>query len=274
MKIFSVHCSRTDFLRLQVESLKDFCSDSFEYFCIDNFLNTSQSQFIQEECKSLGVNHIRCDNYTISGTAWDHAPALNSIKKFASDDEVVIILDFDIFMIDKFSFIDYISDYDISGIYMQRDNFEKEYIAPFVVIVNKNISQIDFDGGEGCDVGGNTRFYLKNKNVKWLKHTSYLNRPGDINVFNFDYDPSYMVQMIESSFIHYFRGSNWDQKNNEFHVLKTKWLNELLVAARNKKIINNAYLNKCQTEMTYSFFNWNGGVENHFNSQLNPFFNS
>jgi len=274
MKIFSAHCKRTDFLRFQVESLNEFCPDSFEYYCIDNFLNQSQSEFIKNECKILGVNYIKFDNYLISGTSLDHALALNSIKNIANDDDIVVILDFDFFMIDKFSFVDYISDYDISGIYMQRNDFEKEYIASFIAIINKNISQIDFDGGEGCDVGGNTRFYIKNKNVKWMKHTSYLNRIQDIECFNFDYDPAYCVQVVENCFVHYFRGSNWDNKNPNFHESKTKWLRELLIASKDKKIINQKYLNKCQTEMTYSLFNWNGIAENHFKSQLNPFFNT
>ena len=140
MKIFSAHCKRTDFLRFQVESLNQFCTDSFEYYCIDNFSNQSQSEFIKNECKILGVNYVKFDNYPISGTSWDHASALNSIKNIANDDDVVIILDFDIFMIDKFSFTNYILDYDISGIYTQRNDFEKEYIASFFAIVNKNIS--------------------------------------------------------------------------------------------------------------------------------------
>lgn len=273
MKIFSTHCKRTDFLRLQVESLKYFCLDPFEYYCIDNFVDSSQSEFIREECKSLGVNYVRYDNYSITGTAWDHAPALNSIKTTADDDDIVVILDFDVFMISKFSFIDYILDYDVSGIYAQRENFEKEYICPFVVIINKNISQIDFTGCDGCDVGGNTRYYIKNKKIKWMKHTSYLNRDSDIEAFNFNYDPKYHSQIIESSFLHYYRGSNWDNNAVDFHHIKTEWLKSLIRQSKKSIVLNQKYLDKFQTVFSFSFQNWNGIDNNYYNSQLNPFLN-
>lgn len=273
MKIFSVHARRTDFLRLQVKALKDFCLDVFEYYCIDNFVDSTESEFIKTECESLGVNYVRFNDYPITGTAFDHTPALNSIKNIVTDDELVVILDFDVFMIDDFSFKHYISDYDISGIYMQRDNFNQEYICPFVVIVNGNYSQLDFGGFNGCDVGGNTQYYIKNKKVKWMTHTSYLNHENDYKCFNIDYDPKYAVQLIESSFIHYFRGTNWDNNTLNFHVEKTEWLQKSLNEARKVKIINKEYLNRLQTIFSYSVFNWNGIEDNYLGSKLNPALN-
>jgi hypothetical protein len=220
----------------------------------------------------LGVNYIRFGNYNISGTAWDHALALNSIKNITSDSEINIILDFDIFLINKFSFSNFIREYNIAGMYQQRNNFDIEYISPFIVIVNKdsNFSQIDFNGGDGCDVGGNTQFYLKSNKVKLLKHTSALNKEKDKECFLIPYDNSYGCQILENSFLHYYRGSNWDQKSENYQINKTKWLYEALETSKIKNILNQEYILKYQTIFSHSFDYWNGSNQT-FNSILNPY---
>lgn len=272
IKIFSVHAKRTDFLKLHIESLRHFCEDKFEYYCIDNFLSLEQSQIIKEQCKDLNVNYIRSPN-TISGTALDHASALNIIKNFTDDSQLNVILEFDVFLIDKFSFKDYIDIYDISGIYQQRNNFEKEYVSPFVVIVNKdsNFSEIDFNMGNGCDTGGNTQYYLKNKKVKWMKHTPAL--IDDTDCFIIPYDNSFGCQIIESSFIHYYRGTNWDNCSNDYEKLKTLWLVNALKESKNRSILNHNYLEKYQTPYSHAFKHWNGSND-FFNSKLNPYLNT
>ena len=108
MKIFSVHAVQTDFLRYQVESLNYFCKDKFEYYCIDNFVDSLQTDFIKSECKDLNVNYVRFNNYQINGSDRDHAPALNSIKSIANDNQINVILDFEVFLISHFSFENYI----------------------------------------------------------------------------------------------------------------------------------------------------------------------
>ncbi len=272
IKIFSVHAKRTDFLKLHIESLRHFCEDNFEYYCIDNFLSLEQSQIIKEQCEDLNVNYIRSPN-TISGTALDHSSGLNIIKNFTDDSQLNVILEFDVFLIDKFSFKNYIDIYDISGIYQQRNNFEKEYISPFVVIVNKdsNFSEIDFNMGNGCDTGGNTQYYLKNKKVKWMKHTPAL--IDDTDCFIIPYDNSFGCQIIESSFIHYYRGTNWDNFSNDYEKLKTLWLVNALKESKNGSILNYNYLEKYQTPYSHAFKHWNGSND-FFNSKLNPYLNT
>lgn len=274
VKIFSIHAKRTDFLKLQIESLRYFCKDNFEYCCIDNFLLPEQSQFIKKECENLNVNYIRIiDN--ICGTSQDHVRALNLIKNFTDDSNLNVILDFDTFLIDKFSFKDYIHTYNISGIYQQRNNFEKEHIAAIVVIVNQdnNFSEIDFYFGDGCDTGGNTRFYLKDKKVKWMNHTPGLIDQNDNNCFTIPYDNSFGCQIIEGSFLHYYRGTNWDNCSENYEQLKTHWLVDALKKSKEQSILNDTYLDKYQTPYSHAFKHWNGSND-FFNSKLNPYLNT
>jgi hypothetical protein len=274
MKIFSVHAVRTDFLRHQVESLNYFCEDKFEYYCIDNFVDSSQTDFIKSECKDLNVNYVRFDNYKLQGSAQDHAPALNSIKSITNDDEINVILDFDVFLISPFSFVNHIDGYDISGVYQQRQNFFIEYIGPFVIIVNKNsnFSEINFSSGPGYDVGGETQHYIKNKKVKLMEHTSSLEFDNDKECFSIPYDIRYGSQIIETSFLHYYKGTNWNKLNENLVKDKSLWLQQCLTKSKETNILNEKYLNKYQTVFSHSFCFWNGSNEK-FNSILNPYLN-
>jgi len=274
IKIFSIHAKRTDFLKLHIESLQYFCKDNFEYYCIDNFLLPEHSQLIKQECEDLNVNYIRPTN-SITGTALDHVSALNLIKNFTNDSNLNVILEFDVFLINTFSFKDYIGTYDISGIYQQRNNFEKEYIAPFVVIINRNsnFSEIDFSVQNGCDTGGNTQYYLKNKKVRWMKHTPGLIDQNDTDCFIIPYDNSFGCQIIEGSFIHYYRGTNWDNRSHDYEQLKTSWLVDAFEKSKEHSILNHRYLNKYQTQYSHSFKHWNG-TNDLFNSKLNPYMNT
>lgn len=272
MKIFSVHAGRTDFLELQVESLRYFCKDNFEYYCIDNFLSYNQSNFLKKECEKLKVNYIRFDNYKIIGSSIDHASALNSIKNITSDNDINVILDFDVFLISNFSFLTYIEDYNIAGVYQQRDNFNIEYLAPFVVIINKNsdFSKIDFSPTKGCDVGGNIQHYIKTAKVKLISHTSSLEFSGDENCFGVPYDIKYGSQVIESSFLHYYRGTNWNGIDKELVLNKTIWLKECLKKSKKYSILNQEYLDVYQTPYSHSFCFWNG-TNQKYNYLFNPF---
>lgn len=274
IKIFSVHANRTDFLELQYKSFLHFLEDEFEYYCIDNFIEDDKSSYIKQKSHELGINYIRFGSYELKGNASDHAPALNSIKTITTDEDINVIVDFDIFSISKFSITKYIDSYDVSGIYQQRNNFDLEYLAPFLLIVNSNkqFSSINFSGREDIlsDVGGSTSFYIKNKKVKLLEHTSALNKEQDRECFNIDYDISFGCQVIESSFLHYYRGTNWDQNPQCYHTEKTKWLTNALDESKQNNILNPKYLEKYQNIFSHSFDYWNGTSEK-FNSILNPY---
>jgi hypothetical protein len=273
MNIFSIHAGRTDFLKPHVEYLRYYCKDEFNYFCIDNFINQEQIDNIRKQCEELGVNYIR-PVYSRQGNGFDHAIALNTIKDYTTDDVINVIYEFDVFLTKKFSFVDYIEDYDISGIYQQRNEFELEYIAPFIVIVNKNcdFSNINFNGAPGCDVGCCTSKYIMgNRKVKWMEHTTGLINNIDINAFLDDYDINYGCQIIESSFLHYYRGTNWNRSSSEMIRKKTEWFFSILEKSKTQEIYNSKYLSKYQTLFSQSFRHWNGSEEV-FKSKLNPYY--
>jgi len=273
MNIFSIHAGRTDFLKPHVEYLRYYCKDNFTYYCVDNFVDSKDIETIKSQCLDLGVEYVR-PSYNRKGNAFDHGTCLNLLKQYTSDDVINVIYEFDVFLVNHFSFEDYIQDYDISGIYQQRNDFDIEYIAPFITIVNKdsNFSNIDFNGFHGCDVGGKTKDYIKSgKTVKWMKHTPGIGSGPDRKIFLESYNPDYGCQVIENSFMHYYRGTNWNRSNPELVKQKTEWFFKLLEKSKSEEIFNQKYLDKYQTIFSLSFRHWNGS-QKPFVSNLNPYY--
>lgn len=271
MNIFSIHAGRTDFLKPHVEYLRHYCKDNFTYHCVDNFV--SPNEYLRNQCLELGVEYVR-PSFTRQGNAFDHGLCLNLLKEYTTDDVINVIYEFDIFLVDNFSFIDFIEEYNISGIYQQRNGYDIEYIAPFIVIVNKDsdFSSIDFIGKPGCDVGGKTEEYIKSgKTIKWMKHTPGIGDGLDKKIFLGEYNSDYGCQVIENSFIHYYKGTNWNQCHQDFVNKKTKWFFELLEKSKSEKIFDQKYLNRYQTIFSHAFRHWNGS-KIPFKSTLNPYY--
>ena len=270
MNIFSVHAGRTDFLKPHVEYLRHYCTDDFTYHCVDNFAYPNQD--LMDQCAELGVRYVRPE-MPRQGNAWDHAPCLNSLKQYTSDDVVNVIYEFDVFCVKQFSFMYYIQGVDISGIYQQRHDFKDEYIAPFLVVVNKNsgFSTLDWTGGAPFDVGGKTREYIRSgKKVNWLSHTPGI-RGDDCKIFLGDYNPNYGCQVIESKFIHYYKGTNWDGSRQDFMNQKNAWFFDLLERSKTEEIFNHDYLDRYQTIFSHAFKHW-GGSQRPYASYLNPYY--
>lgn len=274
MKIFSVHSVRTDLLEWQVNSLRHFVKDDYDFYCLDNFIEKEKSDFIKNKCDELNVNWKKFD-YPLGRVGYDHINALNSIKHITTDDEINVIIDGDVFLIDNFSFLDCIDGYDIAGMYNQRHNFECEYLTPLVLIFNKNksFSSVEFDGDKKymTDVCGKLHSYIKDKRVKFLKHTSALDLIGDDQCFSIPYDPKFGVQIIENSLLHAYRFSNWSKDSAKYNYEKTEWVKNALKESKQHNILNSKYLDQYQTVYSHSFCHWNGMPYNRYKSALNPY---
>ena len=153
-------------------------------------------------------------------------------------------------------------------------NLLKQYTSDDVinVIYDSNFSNIDFNGFHGCDVGGKTQEYIKSgKTVRWMKHTPGIGSGPDRKIFLESYNPDYGCQVIENSFMHYYKGTNWNRSNPELVKQKTEWFFKLLEKSKSEEIFNQKYLDKYQTIFSHSFRHWNGS-QKPFVSNLNPYY--
>jgi hypothetical protein len=104
-----------------------------------------------------------------------------------------------------------------------------------------------------------------------MKHTPGIGDGLDKKIFLGEYNSDYGCQVIENSFIHYYKGTNWNQCHQDFVNKKTKWFFELLEKSKSEKIFDQKYLNRYQTIFSHAFRHWNGS-KIPFKSTLNPYY--
>jgi hypothetical protein len=150
--------------------------------------------------------------------------------------EVIVIMYSDVFPYKDFSFKNILEDNLAAGLYQQRQDTQIEYLCPiFTLISNKaNISDIDFSWKSYTDTGGMTDDWIKKYNInpKWVKHTAAIDIETDYIFPNthpeFPYKKEYRSQFIEDTFIHYYRGCNWDEQRPEYHDGKFQFVKHFL----------------------------------------------
>jgi hypothetical protein len=184
-------------------------------------------------------------DFTDPATACE-VPINSCIKKYIrndASDNISVIIDSDIFLFAPFSFQDYLSSYDISGIVQQREKrtllAKKNLIYLWnALLVFKN-SKTAFDDLDVSiipgitDVGGQLHYYLKKHQpkIKWMKHTPDIEETEKVifkEALREKYEANFGMQIIENAFIHYYRGSNWSNDPDEYHQKKGCFLNEFL----------------------------------------------
>lgn len=265
INIFTFSDKRPDFIKLQFDSMKKFIKDEFKLFVFDNSSTQNLSEQIRKECKENNITVLdTIKNHSNSNTAcW--VPINFCLKNYLKNDDISVIIDSDIFMINDFSFLNYIEDYDIAGVYQQRNNLDIEYLWNALVIINnKSINEknivIDFEPiNPITDVGGKTSSLVNDTNVKikWINHTADISCLESSQIFkDFEYKTDYGFQIIENSFLHYYRGSNWDGKSYLYHQEKTECLKKILNNDSFKIPLN--FQEKFISNKSHSYKHWNG----------------
>jgi hypothetical protein len=259
VKIYTFSDKRPDFISLQYEYFQKFLKDEhYEFIVCNNGSSSSLSHQIEEACAKNNLTCVEIDkDFTDPATACA-VPINSALHKYIRNDDpenLSVIIDSDIFLFAPFSFERYMLDHDIAGIMQQREkrglfNLTKtNYVYlwnALIIFRNKNLAFDDFDVSviQGLtDVGGSLYHYLnKHKpKVKWMTHTPDIEQEERV-IFDMavqeSYDPVFGMQIIENAFIHYYRGSNWDNNPVQFHQQKTAFLLQFLQLAEHHSPLN------------------------------------
>ena len=239
IKLYITFYSKPEFIELQYKQLIKHCKDNFEYIIINNSKDETNDIAIK---KFAGENKIEIipinKDHSVANAS--HFIALNSSfnqkAKHDKNFEVIVIMDSDVFPYKDFSFKNILEDNLAAGLYQQRQDTQIEYLCPiFTLISNKaNISDIDFSWKSYTDTGGMTDDWIKKYNInpKWVKHTAAIDIETDYIFPNthpeFPYKKEYRSQFIEDTFIHYYRGCNWDEQRPEYHDGKFQFVKHFL----------------------------------------------
>lgn len=259
IKIYTYPDKRPDFIEKQLKSLKHFLKDDdYELIVINNGSTLELKGKIENISIKNNLTHFFVEAPDHSNPTIACSRPINwSLKKFIIKEKNVIsvILDSDMFLINHFSFNDYIKNFEIAGVKQKRQHIN--YIWNGIVIINndkiKNINEINFDYGTienvMTDVGGFTYYYFKNNNECKLKnifHTSHIHpKNKNIKIFKSNilekYNFDFCFELYENSFLHYGRGSNWDKMPENFHQEKTEFLDFVLDESKKNNVLRENY---------------------------------
>ncbi len=246
--------NRPDFIELHTKTFNAFLKDEYEYVVFNDAPNTTMCQIIEQTCKKLdvrcfrvpphkphrqapGYRHIDGITYSLNTLGFDH-------------NDIVIMIDADMFLIKPFSAAQYLKEFDFIGGYQYRskNGIKVVYTFPGLVFMNMpklpNKRTISFEGGFinklACDVGGETHYYFQNNPSLKLKLYTAFSKDGlpkdaqslrklgyDENSIHLilDLDRKYGFQFHgDTNFIHYYAGgSNWPGYSKDYLKIKDRF---------------------------------------------------
>lgn len=277
--------NRPDFIEIQYKTFKRFLKDDYEYVVFIDAYSKTVTKEAKKICKKYGIRYFIIPQEIHERPylkRWPkekyHHPSVRtanviqySLNTFGfKHDGIVIIIDSDLFLINDFSFTDFMQDYDLAGVPQSRGQ-HVSYIWNGLVFLNMqtlpNKETLDFNCGmvEGMpvDTAGQTHYYLKNNpqikkyNISCI-HSSHLLcqecrkiehmecEHNTDELKNAGFNPA-LIKFIQSgahnfeilmkgTFLHYRGGGNWESKEPSYHIRKTKFLHEFI-----DDIINHDY---------------------------------
>ncbi len=278
------HCyNRPDFIELQSKSLLKFLKDDFEYVVFNDGPTQKLAELIEETCQKLAIHCIRIPQEIhqqpyLLRAAWEdiNCPSVRtanaiqySFDTLAFEHEgIVAVLDSDMFLIRDFSIVNYLGDYDLSGVAQWRGaNGSIQYLWNGILFFNMdtlpNKKSLNFNcgsiDGNHTDTGGYTHYYLKaNPNAKVLFMRQQLDLTDGDFIVN-SYEPegrdylteSEVYELVQSNapllklmqqhpddiqfyldfaILHYRRAGNYHAKSRGYHHQKTEIIHYFLTS--------------------------------------------
>jgi hypothetical protein len=276
VSIYTVCYIKPFFISIQKQQLDRHCKDEYQLKVINNGKDESIRTEIRKVCSDL---KIECIDYDRSSTIPDfcsqsHCVALeyglnNYIRK-EDPENIIVIMDNDVFAFKDFSFIDLLNSKKIAGLYQQRNinNVEYEYFsAIFIMFKNDiDISEFSFFRGVG-DTGSGTAELIKKYPSEYVKHTAAIDLETDYIfkgvVEQFPYQKQYKCQFIGGCFIHYYRGSNWAESDPNYHSNKLNFVINFLkdytvynINLNDKVLYSTAHADKGYNGVDYNYKNY------------------
>lgn len=245
VQIFTSVVNRPQFLELQVELFSKFLENDYQFHVVyDNGIDKSILEKFEHVCQNNNLILHKADDFVIHKNP---STCISKVVKWIYDellvkiyhDDICMIVDSDMFLIDKFNVENYISEYLIAGIPQHRGHVK--YITNQLMIFNmKEIIKIDknidfMDGtveNQHVDSCGEMHYWIKKNNIN-LKEVStiYPTHFNEIELQDPNITNGINFELYDEIFLHYRAGSNWFSKwkENEDPLLeKEKIFNQVI----------------------------------------------
>lgn len=239
VKIYTLAYNRPDFIAWQQKTLTKFLKDEHEYIVV-NSAPTGQGQLkIAEECQRLGIKCLAMEKHDYVNSSEARSAVMQWLfhQHIKSDSEhLAVILDSDTFMVQELSIEKLMREYDVAAIRQHREHVAYLHtgIMFFKLSGLPDQEAISFWCGEvegvRVDTGGHLYYWLKNNPQLRIRNLAEHECRADFFPAQL-HEPqleAYQFHIIELAFLHYGRGSNWDQQSPEYHDAKTDFLEKYL----------------------------------------------
>lgn len=257
MKIFTFAHKRPDFIPLQNRSFKRHVKGDFEFVVFNNAVFDRGREYdeINQVCKN---ESIRVFDVQMDAEICDHAAKLETNighqgaftdgrytnanvacayplcwawrRIMSKANEPVLLLHSDVFLVGDLNPTEVLRETDMVFIPQARPNGVRYAWEAFVLIGQiPEPETMDWwcgsVNGQLVDVGGQTHHYFAAHPELRIKHIREKYQDYEGSIFHIDDKPVAL---------HYFRGSNWNNKSKEYHRAKTEWLKGMLNESANR----------------------------------------
>jgi hypothetical protein len=167
--VFTYHCNRPDFVKMQADALRHFMLDDFTLIVINDAQSDEMRTAISEASRSVGAESIPTPDYL------DHSDPSQVVGRIVTwsmqevalrrfNNSVVMLLEGDIFPVAPFAPLDFLSGYQIAGTQQGRrhrsSGFLLRYLWVGLLLVDlkdlPNKHLLNMDVAVVGDVGGDT----------------------------------------------------------------------------------------------------------------------
>jgi len=220
-QIFTFVFNRPDLFKKQIEFFKKYFIGEYQLNAVCDYRDDKYLNQFRDMCLEEGVSfypHRSQDNqspsfYHGSAVTWTYENVMlkNHLNEYA------LLVDHDMFLIDKFNLEEYMEGCDISGLSQSRGNIT--YVWPGLTILDiAKTKDISFNflpctvGGENLDTGGGTYPLLKELTFK----PSNVEYPDTFNGLNLlENDDGYGFELhLEQKFLHFRNACSWHNNYN------------------------------------------------------------
>jgi hypothetical protein len=277
IRFFSFQFNRPDFLELQWQLLRKFILDDYELIVFNDAKDPALEESIRKTCEINNIQCVRYEqelhrtdplnkyilsciedpqnksdfvfdlengHLTLEGVAQQSSIRHNHVIQYALDhfgydhDDIVVLLDHDLFPIQPFSVREFLADVPIAGIEMVDSGGIRYLWVPFLALDPKRLPNLeslkfhcDMINHYFYDTGAHTYHYLKeNPDVRYKLYRRVFDREfyqmsvSQLKEFGFNKEEIYLLKSlpwpgciefsIDYHFLHYGAGSA------DFHPIK------------------------------------------------------
>jgi len=250
--IFTYSYNRPEFIELQHRTFKKFLRDDYKFIVFNDAKSDHLCSAIERMCEKFDIECIRIpqeihsrpylQRWSTEDPTGANCRNANVVmyslhtKGFKHDD-ILALIDSDLFLIQPFSIREYLKGYDIAGLWQGRSKDPSspsvQYLWIGIVFMNMatlpDIQTIDFNcgfvGDVPVDVGGQTYHYLHNHpdvKVRSINTDAPSLDHIDERMYTFLRRGPFAMQFFcaDGCWVHYGGGTNWDYRPVNHHRWK------------------------------------------------------